>query len=298
MKRRDFLRNTSFSVVALSTTGFITFNGKNFTGDCETTSDILGPFYRPNSPVRNNLHIAGEIGNPIELNGYIRHSDCSRPFANAKIELWHCDGKGVYDNTSEAFRYRGTAYSNQKGYYSFTTVYPVPYEAGAGVIRPAHFHLMITAAGYKPLVTQLYFAGDPHLKSDPYSSSEKAKSRILQVKKENELTRVRYDVGLPETLDLEAAALEKLVGVYGDVENKNRKVELFNFNNQLWMKNEAFGNKFQYIGNNTFEEPDNPKDYFWTLKFNFQSSGVIRLNESFVENDRSVKSFVYEKFSK
>jgi protocatechuate 3,4-dioxygenase beta subunit len=161
------------------------YNNKEdrFTGDCETTTDILGPFYRPNSPVRNNLSINGETGVPVELSGLIRHRDCITPYKKAKIELWHCDAKGVYDNESKEFRYRGTSYTDDKGHYSFRTILPVPYGAGEGIMRPAHFHLMITAEGYQPLVTQLYFNGDSHIPEDPYSASSSAKKEYWMFRK-------------------------------------------------------------------------------------------------------------------
>src|SRR5512147_1684740 len=117
MSRRTFIRNTALCAVAVSAHGFIRFDGDHFTGDCETTSDILGPFYRPGSPVRNSLVIEGEPGTRIELSGMIRQKDCVTPCRNAKVELWHCDGKGVYDNASDAFRYRGTTYADDKGAY-------------------------------------------------------------------------------------------------------------------------------------------------------------------------------------
>ena len=103
MKRREFLINTGLSVVAISASGFIKFDGKHFIGDCETTSDILGPYYRPNSPIRNNLVIKGEQGTFIELSGIIKHDDCKTPYKNAKVELWHCDTKAQYDNTQMNF---------------------------------------------------------------------------------------------------------------------------------------------------------------------------------------------------
>lgn len=154
MQRRDFLKTTALSAIAVSATGFVFFDGKRYVGDWETTSDILGPFYRPDSPVRNNFVIAAEKGVPIELFGKVKHNDCTTPYKHAKIELWHCDANGVYDNESADFKYRGTAYSDQKGNYSFQTILPVPYDVGDGNFRPAHFHLMITAEGYQhqPLV--------------------------------------------------------------------------------------------------------------------------------------------------
>jgi hypothetical protein len=34
--------------------------------------------------------------------------------------------------------------------------------------RPSHIHYLIAAPGYKPLVTQLFFKGDPHNKTDDF----------------------------------------------------------------------------------------------------------------------------------
>ncbi|MEP7322885.1 MAG: catechol 1,2-dioxygenase [Saprospiraceae bacterium] len=296
MQRREFIKTTTMQVAAVSAYGFIRLDGNQFVGDCETTTDILGPFYRPDAPVRSNLAISGDAGEPIELSGLIRHKDCITPYKNAKIELWHCDSKGKYDNQSNEYRYRGTTYSNEKGYYSFQTILPVPYDTGDGNMRPAHFHLMITAVGYQPLVTQLYFNGDPHIKKDPYASAPTAIKRTLDVQKlKTGITKVTYNVGMSELLHLEAATLDRLVGHYSGVTNKKNTMDLFKYNQSLWMKNEAFGNKFEYAGNNTFEEADNPKDWYWKLEFEFLASGAIQITERYVDSDTAKKVNVYLK---
>src|SRR5204863_7149839 len=110
-----FLKNTAFFAVAVSASGFVRFDGKKYVGDCETTTDILGPFYRPGSPVRNNLLIKDAPGTIMELAGTIHHNDCITPFKKARVELWHCDSKGVYDNSSDEYRYRGSTYTDMKG---------------------------------------------------------------------------------------------------------------------------------------------------------------------------------------
>ena len=174
MKRRSFVRNSALAAFAISNSGFIRFEGNRYVGDCETTTDILGPFYRPNGPLRTDLVISGEGGTKVLLEGVVKHSDCVTPFKKAKIELWHCDATGVYDNTSDEFRYRGTTYSDQRGRYFFNTILPVPYSASDTMTRPAHFHMMITAGGYQQLITQLYFEGDKFLNDDSYASSASA----------------------------------------------------------------------------------------------------------------------------
>ncbi len=295
MKRRDFLINSTLSAVAVSVTGFIRFDGKQFVGDCETTTDILGPYYRPNSPVRNNFIIPNEAGEPIELSGFIRHTDCTTPYKNAKIELWHCDSKGVYDNQSTDFRFRGTTYSDEKGFYAFKTTTPVPY-GNEKSIRPAHFHLMITAEGYQPLITQLYFNGDAHIKTDPFAAAAKAQKRILDVQKTNlGVAKVQFDVSMAEKLRIEATALDKLLGIYTNEKDKKNTLELFKYNGDLWLKNEAFGSKFEYVGNNTFDEANNPDGQFWKLEFEILASGGIKIMQSYTENDLSMKFSVFLK---
>ena len=225
MERRTFVSNAALCAIAISTSGFFRFDGYSYVGDCETTTDILGPFYRPNSPLRNNLSIMGELGESIELVGKINHNDCTTPYHKAKIELWHCDAQGVYDNASQDYRYRGTTYSDLNGKYSFNTILPVPYDVGDGTIRPAHFHLMISAVGYQPLVTQLYFVGDDYLDKDESSSSPSAKKRILSVEQlNNNSKKVVFNVNMSENLGPESAAIDKLVGVYTDDKNITRMV--------------------------------------------------------------------------
>jgi len=254
MKRRTFTKLTGLSAIALSTTGFIKFNGESYVGDCETTTDILGPFYRPNSPVRDNLVVEGMPGDLVELSGIVRHKDCTTPYDNAKIELWHCSSDEVYDNDSEDYLYRGTTHCDKNGSYSFKTQMPVPYDVGDGTIRPAHFHLMVSAPGYQSLVTQIYFTGDPYLEKDPSSSSEEAKRRILEVGKKDNMLNVVFDCNMNEQLTVSYSSLAQIVGKYKN--DKTGKIqELFERDGLLWMKNEVFGESFNYVGNNKFEYP-------------------------------------------
>ena len=293
MQRRDFIKTTALSAIAISATGFVRFDGQRYVGDCETTTDVLGPFYRPDSPVRGSLVIKGEKGDPIELIGKIMHNDCTTPYKNAKIELWHCDGNGVYDNETADFKYRGTAYSDKKGNYSFKTILPVPYDVGGGNYRPAHFHLMITAEGYQPLVTQLYFTGDPWLEKDSSSSSPTARRRILEVQNlKGGSKKVTYNVGMSEKLAVEPAVLGVLVGTYIDEKDSNKKTELFIKDHQLWVKGDKqngmpFGLNLEYVGDNTFSVSGMPVETF-SIVFEILPYGVIKMKEVYT-NDKGEK---------
>ena len=277
MQRRAFLRDAALGAVAVSASGFISFNGSKYVGDCETTTDILGPFYRPGSPVRTNLVVSGEPGTKLLLSGRVKHDDCTTPFKKAKIEIWHCSAKGVYDNDTDEFRYRGTTFTDDEGKYHFNTILPVPYDIGNGRSRPAHYHLMITAEGYQPLITQLYFTGDPLLSEDPSSASSTAKRRILDVQTLNDNTKkVNFDISLSKKLDAEVAAIDKLLGVY-TFENSDRKVEFFRNGNELWLKNEVYGINLEYAGNNSFRYPMGEENEVY--RFQLQANGKVKLEE-------------------
>lgn len=277
MQRRAFLKDAALGAVAVSASGFISFNGTKYVGDCETTTDILGPFYRPGSPVRTNLVMPNDPGTKLILSGKVKHDDCTTPFKKAKIEIWHCSSKGVYDNDSDEFRYRATTFTDDNGKYFFNTILPVPYSTGGGTYRPAHYHLMISAEGYQPLITQLYFTGDPYLTKDSSSASPTAKRRILRVQTLQDATKkVDFDISLSKKLDAEVAAIEKLQGVY-TFENSDRKVEFFRNGNELWMKNEVYGINLEYVGNNSFKYPmGEEKDVY---RFQLQPDGKIKLEE-------------------
>ncbi len=294
MKRRQFITATALSVTAISSFGFIRFDGEKYVGDCATTSDILGPFYRPGSPLRSNLHILGEKGERVELRGKILHQDCTTPYTNAKVELWHCDAEEVYDNSTPEFRYRGTVMTDSEGNYAFQTILPIPYDAGGGLIRPAHFHLMVTADGYQSLVTQLYFKGDKNVEGDPWAS--RSTDRVLEVKKlANGDSEVIYDVGMASTLKVESASLDKLTGEYIQEKNPAMSISFFNNKNGLWLKNEVFGEEYVYTGNNVFAYPSNPEGTFEKFQFDFVASGSIKLVHSFDYGDMGKGSEVYYK---
>jgi protocatechuate 3,4-dioxygenase beta subunit len=292
MQRRSFLKNTAFGAVAVSTSGFIRFNGEQYIGDCETTTDILGPFYRPGSPIRNNLVITGDRGTRIQLSGIIRHNDCKTPYPKAKIELWHCSPSGEYDNSSNDFLYRGTNFSDDKGRYSFDTILPVPYGIGNGITRPAHFHLMITAQGYQPFVTQLYFAGDENIAKDPSASSLNAKRRILAVQSLKDGTKkVSYDISMSPKLAADSAVIDRLTGVYTD-QKDNTKIEFFKKNKSLWMKNEVFGIDLEYTGNNIFHYPGLQRGHKWTFMFELMPQGSIKVTNTLVSANGEIKTSV------
>lgn len=184
MKRKEFLINSTLAVFSISTFGKVQLNADTFEGDCDTTNDILGPFYRPDVPVRNDLTKRDLKGTVVELKGKVFGSDCITPLENAMVEIWHCNTEGDYDNDSNHFHQRGKWMTDKEGNYSFKTILPGKYLNGSK-FRPAHIHFRVTAKGSQELISQIYFQGDPHIANDPWASKKKAQRRILPISLED-----------------------------------------------------------------------------------------------------------------
>jgi len=103
---------------------------KKFNIGCTpTVPEALGPFYRPNAPVRDR------VGQGYVLRGRVMSSrDCS-PIAQAGIELWMAGPDGDYTDD-----YRATVIPNDSGEYRFECHMPPSY-----LRRPPHIHMRITA---------------------------------------------------------------------------------------------------------------------------------------------------------
>jgi hypothetical protein len=57
----------------------------------------------------------------------------------------------------------------------------------------------------------------------------------------------------------------------------------------------VFGEKFDYVGNNQFAYPGLPPGMFWTLRFELQEDGSVRLTETISEENIRKKVNLYTK---
>ncbi|MBI3073148.1 MAG: hypothetical protein HYY84_13630 [Deltaproteobacteria bacterium] len=137
-------------------------------GACRrTAANIQGPFYRRGAPNRTELAPSSEPGDRLTISGRVTGPDCRTAIERAVVDVWQADASGAYDNASTAYRLRGVMLTDAAGRYAFSTVFPGYYLNGANY-RPAHIHYTISAPGYRPLTTQLYFQGDPYIPIDPF----------------------------------------------------------------------------------------------------------------------------------
>ena len=138
-----------------------------------TETNALGPYYRRRAPFRAALAAPSEPGEPLVITGRVLAADGCTPLRNAVVDAWHANAQGEYYNVAQdsgdgpqAYRLRGRVRTERNGEYRFDTIMPGAYSMGASM-RPKHVHFIASHPGARQLVTQMYFAGDPNLHSDP-----------------------------------------------------------------------------------------------------------------------------------
>lgn len=255
MQRRAFIKNSSLTVISISAFGGLNWNGKNFEGDNPTTTDILGPFYRPGAPMRNNLRMAGSNGTPVVLKGIIFKEDGKTPINNAFVEIWQCDEHETYDNASDDYNYRGAQKTKADGKYEFKSILPVPYKAdptNEASWRPAHIHMRVSVPNQQDLITQIYFKGGKYVETDNWASAPQAINRILTVTKNTSgESEVVFNVMISKEIPLDKKVYDKITGLYQM--DENIILEFLKNDDLLFMKqNGQLRASLKYTGNNTF----------------------------------------------
>lgn len=256
MRRRNFIKKSSLMAFSVSAFGGIHWNGLNFVGDSPTTTDILGPFYRPGAPMRNNIMSPGSTGIPMNLTGKVFSENGKTPLDNALVEIWQCDEKEYYDNASDDYLFRGAVKTDKNGSYNFKTIVPVPYKANPdneNSWRPAHIHMRVSVANQQDLITQIYFKGDQYLDNDTWASAPRAINRTLEiVKNKNGESEVIFDIVMNKEFPLDEEVYKKITGLYKMDDKSN--VEFIKSDDLLFLKrNGHLLEGLRYIGNNTFE---------------------------------------------
>ncbi len=150
---------------------------------------ILGPFHLPDAPHLDAPfelpHRPDEKGDPALLTGRVIDAD-GNPLAGANLDVWQADADGCYSSFMPGppdGNLRGQVTTDENGRYEIRTVIPGPYTipldgptgrmtaaAGWSPWRPAHVHLIVSADGFEPLVTQLFIDSSDYLDSDVASA--------------------------------------------------------------------------------------------------------------------------------
>ncbi|WP_031464441.1 catechol 1,2-dioxygenase [Sciscionella sediminilitoris] len=176
-----------------------------------TKGSILGPYYLPDAeklPAVTELPMRdGEPGTPLVFTGQVRDVG-GDPVPGAELDIWHADREGYYSGFAPHIpdgNLRGVVVCDGQGRFEISTIEPAPYRiptdgptgkliesAGWHPWRPAHLHLLVRATGFRPITTQLYFAGGDWLDSD-VAEATKPELILEPVPQPDGRNRAEYD---------------------------------------------------------------------------------------------------------
>ncbi len=148
-----------------------------------TEGSVLGPFHTRGSPWMDNSAnlIKNNAGEAVLIQGRVTDTD-GQPLANASIDFWQNADNGMYwqiDDSQPQDNLRCQLKVQADGRFELATIRPRPYlvptDGPVGELlrvshrdawRPAHFHIIVEAPGYRSLITEVFDAADPWLDKD------------------------------------------------------------------------------------------------------------------------------------
>jgi len=153
-------------------------------GQTETDANLLGPFWRMDSPpTKNGASIVRSPtpGPGLFVDAWFNDSN-GKPIEGAEVDIWQSSPEGFYENQDPAqadMNLRGKFTTDKAGHISFRSVkpagYPIPVNgpvgdllraAGRHNMRPSHLHFLVYKPGFKTLISQLYDPEDKHIETD------------------------------------------------------------------------------------------------------------------------------------
>ena len=148
-----------------------------------TEGSVLGPFHTRGSPwVDNGSNlIKDNVGDAVLIQGRVTDTD-GQPLANASIDFWQNADNGMYwqiDDSQPQDNLRCQLKVQADGRFELATIRPRPYlvptDGPVGELlrvshrdawRPAHFHIIVEAPGYRSLITEVFDEADPWVDKD------------------------------------------------------------------------------------------------------------------------------------
>lgn len=148
-----------------------------------TEGSVLGPFHTRGSPwVENGSNlIRDNAGEAVLIQGRVTDTN-GQPLANATIDFWQNADNGMYwqmDDSQPQDNLRCQLKVQADGCFELATIRPRPYlvptDGPVGELlrvshrdawRPAHFHIIVEAPGYRSLITEVFDEADPWVEKD------------------------------------------------------------------------------------------------------------------------------------
>jgi len=153
-------------------------------GQTETDANLLGPFWRMDSPpTRNGESIVRSPtpGPVLFVDAWFKDTK-GNPIGGAEVDIWQSSPEGFYENQDPVqadMNLRGKFTTDKDGHIGFRSVkpagYPIPVDGPVGALlraagrhnmRPAHLHFLAYKTGFKTLISQVYDPEDKNLETD------------------------------------------------------------------------------------------------------------------------------------
>src|SRR3954468_12051128 len=213
----DIGRADEFVLLSDVTRTSVLVDGMSHTDDDgATASDDEGPLYVDDPPWREKpVRVYDDYegkgdADVLFVRGSVRSVD-ETPLPEAVIDIWQTGPSGGYDIWDERqpeFNFRGRwKVESDDGAYEFQTMLPKPYTVptegpvgryleavGQHPWRPGHTHFKVGAPGHEPLVTQVFFPGDPYLEADTIGAVKPA--LVRPVESEGDQLACSFDIAL------------------------------------------------------------------------------------------------------
>lgn len=177
-----------------------------------TPGSVLGPFHSADSPWFDNPAdlTRGNAGEHVRVTGRVLDSG-GQPLPMATLDFWQNADNGLYwqiDPTQPSDNLRCRLRVAADGGFSITTIKPRPYQiptdgpvwhdlvgpAGRSAWRPAHYHVIASAPGHRPLITELFEAEDPYLGSDAVFGVRSALVKRYESRPDSPLPTMQIDL--------------------------------------------------------------------------------------------------------
>jgi hydroxyquinol 1,2-dioxygenase len=153
-------------------------------GQTETDANLLGPFWRLDSPRTTNgasIVRSPTPGAGLFVDAWFRDTN-GKPIEGAEVDIWQSSTEGFYENQDPIqadMNLRGKFITDKDGHISFRSIkpagYPIPIDgpvgellraAGRHNMRPSHLHFLAYKPGFKTLISQIYDPNDKNIETD------------------------------------------------------------------------------------------------------------------------------------